>query len=318
MSVVFASGLGVHIARFINLKHAAGVTFRDGEYYLRSFDRYCACNDINTLTRSAVEGWICGSEGIATSRNSNWVSALRVFGKYLQAGIDTDAYVLPDGFSRRAFRPMPYLFSENEVGRFFEAAATFACRSPWRWEAKAFFGLMAACGLRTCEARRLKCADVDLVSRSLDIVWSKGPRSRRLYIDDDVTRMLDICDRRNDLTFPGRDYFFVTGQGNQIPESVPGTVFGQVWDAAGLDRPVGGRQPRPYDFRHRFAFANIERWTAAGEDVMAKIPFLMRYMGHSSLESTLYYLHISPDFMGGYAAQVADTDRVIPEVGFDD
>jgi len=318
MSAAFASDLSPHIADFINLKHTVGVTFRDGERYLRSFDEYCGRNGINSLTKFAVEGWICERARKVASRNNNGASALRSFGQYLQAGIDENAYVLPYGFGKKTLRSMPYLFTDNEVSRFFEAAATFACKSPWRWEAKAFFGLMAACGLRTCEARRLKCTDIDLASGFLDVVWSKGPRSRRLYFDDDVARMLDTCDKMNNLAFPERDNFFVTGEGNQIPDSVPGTVFGRIWDEAGLDRPIGGRQPRPYDFRHRFAFANIERWTVEGEDVMAKILFLMRYMGHASLEGTLYYLHISPAFMAGYADQIIDTERVIPEVGFDD
>jgi integrase len=318
MRAAFSSGLGAHIADFINFKHTVGVAFRGGEGYLRSFDDYCARNGIDALTKSAVEGWVCEWEGKASAQHRNWVSALRGLGRYLCAGVDADAYVIPTGFGKKPLRPMPYLFSDAEVERFFEAAAVFKCKSPWRWEAKAFFGLMAACGLRTCEARRLKRDDVDLASGTLDVKWSKGPRSRRLYIDDEVSRMLDACDRQNGLTFPGRASFFVTGMGNQIPGSVPGSVFGQIWDSAGLDRPVGGRQPRPYDLRHRFAYANIERWTAEGKDVMAMLPYLMRFMGHNSLGSTLYYLHISPDFMAGYADKVTGAGRVIPEVGFDD
>lgn len=71
--------------------------------------------------------------------------------------------------------------------------------------------------------------------------------------------------------------------------------------------------PRPYDFRHRFAFANIERWTRDGVDVMAMLPYLAAYMGHAGIDSTLYYVHASPDFMDGYADLVADAERVVPE-----
>jgi hypothetical protein len=34
-------------------------------------------------------------------------------------------------------------------------------------------------------------------------------------------------------------------------------MFNRIWDRAGLPRPLGGQQPRPYDFRHHFAYANI-------------------------------------------------------------
>ena len=64
---------------------------------------------------------------------------------------------------------------------------------------------------------------------------------------------------------------------------------------------------------NRFAFANIERWTRDGVDVMAMPPYLAAYMGHAGIDSTLYYVHASPDFMDGYADLVADAERVVPE-----
>ncbi|MGE4646422.1 integrase, partial [Bifidobacterium longum subsp. infantis] len=48
-------------------------------------------------------------------------------------------------------------------------------------------------------------------------------------------------------------------------------------------------------------------------DVMAMLPYLAAYMGHAGIDSTLYYVHASPDFMDGYADLVADAERVVPE-----
>ena len=42
-------------------------------------------------------------------------------------------------------------------------------------------------------------------------------------------------------------------------------------------------------------------------------PYLAAYMGHAGIDSTLYYVHASPDFMDGYADLVADAERVVPE-----
>src|SRR6185437_4638523 len=61
-----------------------------------------------------------------------------------------------------------------------------------------------------------------------------------------------------------------------------GTVFGRIWDQAGLPRSAGGQQPRPYDFRHHFAYACIERWMKQRKDVAAMLPYLSRYMGHAT------------------------------------
>jgi integrase len=102
------------------------------------------------------------------------------------------------------------------------------------------------------------------------------------------------------------------------------SIFQRIWDQAGLPRPVGGQQPKPYDFRHHFAYAyayayaNVERWMAQGKDVMAMLPYLARYMGHASIESTFYYIHTSPEFLHAYAHLTAVSQSLLPEVGFDE
>jgi integrase len=54
-----------------------------------------------------------------------------------------------------------------------------------------------------------------------------------------------------------------------------------------------------------------------GKDVTALLPYLSRYMGHASLESTDYYVHTSPDFMDAYARITAESGSILPEVGFE-
>jgi integrase len=110
--------------------------------------------------------------------------------------------------------------------------------------------------------------------------------------------------------------FFVSGAGNQVTPAAAGTVFARIWDQAGLARPAGGRPPRPYDFRHHFAYATIERWMRQGKDVSAMLPYLSRYMGHATFDSTYYYIHTSPDFMDAYAQITRQSQSVLPEAGF--
>ena len=162
--------------------------------------------------------------------------------------------------------------------------------------------LMHSCGLRTGETRLLAPAHVHLRDGHIDIMWSKGNRSRRLPLTGDVIQVLAACDQASRRQFgPSRRTFFVSAAGNQVTATTVGSMFNRIWDQAGLPRPAGGQQPRPYDFRHHFAYANIERWMAHGTDVTAMLPYLARYMGHATIESTYYYIHTSPDFMDAYA-----------------
>lgn len=48
------------------------------------------------------------------------------------------------------------------------------------------------------------------------------------------------------------------------------------------------------------------------------LPYLMRYMGHSSLDSTYYYIHLIPDFFPQYRCMTASTEELIPEVDGDE
>src|SRR6266568_4438698 len=144
----------------------------------------------------------------------------------------------------------------------------------------------------------------------------QGKRSRRLPVTSQVTRVLAACDTQSRARFPGRATFFVSGTGSQVTEATAAKVLARIWDQAGLARPQAGRQPVPYSFRHHFAYACIERWRALGKDVNAMLPYLSRYMGHASFDSTYYYYSDSPDFLDAYDGITRASQDLLPEVGF--
>jgi integrase len=312
---VFAYEIESYLAYKESMGFSAGGTRR---WYLCDFDRYCKEGSLSEFSKETVEGWVIDLDSRRQSKHRSWLSFIRDFGRYLQMAGRPDAYVLSDFFKAKATRPAPYLLSQHEIDEFFRAAAALDDAEPWVWEAKCFFGLMYSCGLRTCEARKLARGDIDFDRRSIDIIWSKGNRSRRIFISEEVVEMLISCDRDNKRRFgASRPAFFVNAAGNPITPTDAGKLFNRVWDAAGLARTEGKNRPRPYSFRHHFAYANIERWAKEGMNVDAMIPFLARYMGHASFDSTYYYVHTSPDFMAGYADAARNMERILPEVGFD-
>lgn len=89
----------------------------------------------------------------------------------------------------------PYLLSGQEIESFFAAAAHLDAASSWRWQATAFFTLMHSCGLRTREVRALLSEHVHLSDGHLDIVCSKGNRSRRLPLTREVIGVLAACEK---------------------------------------------------------------------------------------------------------------------------
>lgn len=314
----YSSALAPDIRKFLDFKAGVGVGGASMAWRLWDLDRWLAANGSAELDRDAAEGYVRQYLERTSAGQTSWISYLREFARWLRLNGHPDAYVLPEGYRCRSERPIPYLLSQAEIDAFFAAAATYDPPSPMAWEARALFGLMHSCGLRTCEARRLRTCDVDPVGRTIDIMWSKGHRSRRLAITGEVADMLSRCDALTaDAVGGDRAAFFTTGTGGRLGGAAVAQAFRRIWSRAGLPEPASGRRATPYAFRHHFAYANIERWGREGRDVMAMLPYLARYMGHSSFDSTLYYVHTSPDFMGGFSAETSSLDALLPEVGFD-
>lgn len=312
----FISAFADQLDDYLVFKQNMGFYGASRIWYLKQFDTWCATHDRRAFDRDTVEGWVAAYLE-RSSRYRSWMSYIRDFGRWLQANGNPDAYVLSDRWKAGFVAPHPYLLSHSEIEGFFDAAARLKTASPWAWQATAFFTLMHSCGLRTGEVRDLECDHVDLGDGHIDVWWSKGRRSRRLPVSDEVAHILAQAHQASRAHFGGRQYFFVSAAGNPVTPATVGVIFNRIWDAAGLARPPGGKRPRPYDFRHHFAYANIERWMAQGTDVTAMLPYLARYMGHATFESTYYYVHTSPDFMDAYAGITADSGSVLPQVGFE-
>jgi integrase len=309
------SALGAQIEAFIAFKRAMGAAYLQGEYYLRRFDAHLAREGLSRVSREACEGFIAEVGAGRPDASRNWVSCLRGLARWMRRHGDPGAWEPPSYPAPP--RPATYLFRDQELDAFFAQAAAHDGPAPWRWQAKAFFALMHSCGLRTGEARRLDRAGVDLDGLAVTVRDSKGPRTRVLPITGEVAAVLADCDRSNDRWRPGREPLFVSASGARLGHSAPARVFNQIWDAAGLPRPAEPPYPRAYDLRHHFAYANLERWAAAGADTAALLPYLARYMGHASPQSTLYYLHVSPDFIASYDQLARATEGLLPEAGFD-
>ncbi len=314
----FTSAFAEQLRLFLVFKESMGCNGASRIYYLRSFDAYCTENDMRSFDQQTIEGWVRFKKSSQPGSIPSWMSYIRDFGRWMRTHGTPKAYVLAESWKSEFHRPQPYLLSRKEIASFFASAADLQTTSPWQWQSVAFFALMHSCGLRTCEARRLQPEDVDLTAGFIDVLWSKGNRSRRLPLSAQIIEVLAVCDRVSRQRFgQHRPAFFVSSIAAPVASVSPGVTFNRIWKQAGLPLSVGGKQPHPYSFRHHFAYANIERWMAEGRDINAMMPYLSRYMGHATLDSTFYYIHTSPDFMDGYAALVQESQGMIPEVGFE-
>ena len=211
----------------------------------------------------------------------------------------------------------PYLFTNEEINAFFAACDSipYDCHVPRRHIVlPAMYRLLYCCGLRCKETRTLKRAQVFFDKRYIDVLQSKGPRSRRIYISQELSEYLYSYDLKMEHISPDRVYFFPSQNDSPYEAGTFQQNFLKIWYTAFPDKQGDGVRIRAYDFRHHFAYANMNRWLREGKDLNVMLPYLMRYMGHQDIECTLYYFHLVPDIYPDIVKRSSLFEELLPEV----
>ena len=183
--------------------------------------------------------------------------------------------------------------SVDEVARFWSSFRTT--------RDLAIVGLMLLQGLRSAEVLALNPDDV-LLSEGQLRVRGKGSKLRFAPLAPETVQLLEhyiLLERPN----PCSAALFV---------SLKGPARGQRMTPAGLRslfrhhrRTTGIKLANPHRFRHTFASDMLR----AG----VSLPALMRLMGHSDIQTTLLYVHVTPqDVYRQYARAVAQHIRPVP------
>ncbi len=304
------------VEQFLAYKRALGFKYKNGQYYLRSFLTYAHSNNPTAQVpdKELVNGWCAGAVGNPGCLY-NMSTIIREFSKYLCMNGYDHAYILPPKRGAQLEPHLPHFFTFAEIKTFFEHCD----KTPKMKELPgrelvipAIFRLLYCCGLRCREARILQYNDICLDGKYIDIKASKG-RSRRIFISDELANVLKRYDQQLTLVIPDRVYFFPRSQREPYKESFICANFNRIWKEAfpHFNSPI---KPRAFDFRHHFAYANLNRWAEQGKDVNVMLAFLMRYMGHSSIQSTLYYFHFVPEYFGAFAQKAQALESLVPEV----
>jgi len=308
------------IDRFISYKKANGYQYQTGDYYLKRYALFVTETAPETLIpdKASVEGFL---ERLQDTPGSlyNAASFLREFSRYLIAcGIG--AYLIPSGRLHLPTPVQPYFFTEDEISAFFKECDRVMEDPHLKGRhlvIPAMFRLLYCCGLRCKEARTLAHENVHLGQSYLDIIQSKGPKSRRIHISQELAGYLADYDRRISCLFPSRVTFFPNRDDHPYSAGWLERSFLRFWYAAFPEKKDSGVSIRAYDFRHHFVYANMNQWLQDGKDVNAMLPYLMRYMGHSDVRNTLYYFHLVPDIYGGILDRSGHSEGLIPEVDDD-
>jgi len=305
MTYLYESRFAERIQSFITQKRALGYSYDDSAKTMDNFDKFCIERfpfDIS-LSKEICHAWALDSKYKPGIRGR--FSPIREFAKYLHS-IGETAYTLPMELKNEKPRRLPHIYTEAEIAALWKMFDEIPARKGLLVKhlvVPAIFRLIYCCGLRPCEARRLKVSNVNLHSGRIDILESKGHKSRIVIMADDVTAYMKEYNHQVSQSMTNRTVFF---------PSSDDTVYTRVWLNREFNSAIaktkiakfGVNIPRVYDFRHSFATHRLYQWMRDGKDLEAMLPYLSSYMGHVSITSTYYYIHLVP----GIFAEMSGVD----------
>jgi|APFre7841882724_1041349.scaffolds.fasta_scaffold12425_2 integrase len=287
------------IGRYLDLRRALGYKLDSAEYILRGFARLAESRSETHVTiRTAVE-W--ASHTRTARQRAKRIGVLIGFARFLHAE-DPQHEVPPPELGPKAPRPLPYIFSRDELRRLATAATDLG--PPESMRALTFstlFNLLAVTGLRISEALSLRLED--FTPDGLFIRETKFHKSRLVPLHETTSAALNRYLQRRLKVPVKHDRLFVSSRYTQplCYEHVRCT-FRQLCLRAGILGPAAGPRPRLHDIRHTAAVRALEACPGSRKQVTPHMLALSTYLGHSSVRATYWYLHTSPQLMADIAA----------------
>lgn len=296
----YESTLAPHMGDFIHYKRTQGVKYSAVPLSLRSFSRFLAERETGaaSIDKELIDEWcsLRPNESRLTQRRR--IIETTQFLKYLsEIGIIVH---LPS--TTRKLRTkgsfVPYIFSKEELRRFFKECDTIRARtlSVMPVLLPVFFRLLLGCGLRISEALALKYGDVDVDNGVIVIRMSKFNKDRIVPLSTSMLAVLNNF-RAAYHKIPKGDNtpFFAHRDGRAIRQDNIYMWYRKLLWTARISHGGRGNGPRVHDFRHTFAVYSLKSMTDKGMDIYCALPLLSTYLGHATVSATGEYVRLVQD-----------------------
>ena len=292
------------ILLFIGHKVAMG--YKESTYRgsLQRFDKMCVESfpEEKEMTKKILRKW--AERKPSETRNDSYnrrMQQIKAFCLFLKSsGKDVNGLEILVPL-RKQSRELVHVFTDEELTKYFQESDKI--KPNFRSDFSEFIlpvmlRMIYCCGLRPKEARTIKVNQINFQKKTIHIQESKNGKGRIILMPDDLVSLCRKYDCLAQRRIPGRTYFFEKANGGFFTKRWLSRVHLNICNKAGIALQYD-KFPPIYNLRHTFASKVVSRWQCNNEDVMAKLPYLMTYLGHKKLENTLYYVHVIPTALLG-------------------
>ncbi len=119
--LVFTGPFKKEMQDFISLKRSVGYKYNTESGILKRFDTYLTAKypEADILSKEAVTGWCCRTMHETAANHCSRASVIRQFSRHLDS-IGIHAWILPKNYYPSGQQYVPYIYTPNELRRFFE------------------------------------------------------------------------------------------------------------------------------------------------------------------------------------------------------
>lgn len=263
-------------------KHASPYTVRNYRNDLRKFFLFLRQKNIRNLKdvdRKVIRAFMAelAGEGKAKSSIGRTLSAIRSFYRYLMREELISESPAGNTASPKLDRRLPAFLTPDEAKKLVEAPDT---TTPLGQRDRALLELLYASGLRISELVSLDWDDIDLELNEIRVL-GKGQKERIVLIGLPAVHAITIYleEGRNELLGNNRNQaLFLNRYGQRLPARGVQKILARY-------SQVIGKRVYPHKLRHTFATHLL--------DGGADLKVVQELLGHSSLQTTQIYTHVS-------------------------
>lgn len=284
---------------FVRYKQSQGRKYISEALGLKRFDQFTLRMGCQTsvLSKELVDQFVELQPTEAPRNREIRRILLKQFALYLTS-LGYEAYIHPGFKQTRTTRYTPYIFSDEELAKFFRTVDNLEpmVNSPYmHLVLPVLFRCLYCCGLRISEALALKLADVNLSEGILTIQHSKNDQERLIPLSPSFQAIVTTYAKQFHPHPTPQDYFFPAhDRTNLIRQDVVYHFRKLLWKS-GIPYQGKGIGPRIHDFRHTFAVHSLRKCVAEGRDLYTALPILSIFLGHQSIAATEMYLRLTAD-----------------------
>jgi integrase len=286
------------VESYLEIRRAMGFALHSEGSLLRGFAKYSDTAGKSHICMETAIQW-AGVARSVTTRARRLGQVIR-FARYLRAE-DPRHEIPPAVFGgEKGPRPVPYIFSRDNVKHLVQAASELGRRDPFRGQTYgAFFALLACTGLRVSEAIRLRFEDV--TADGLIIRCSKFRKSRLVPLHRTAEVGMEQYLQKRRPFAPFDDHVFVSLRRRPLLVGDAETAFRTAAEKIGLKREPGLPRPTIHSLRHTFAVRSLENCPDGRDRITKHMLALSTYLGHAKVADTYWYLEATPELMSGIA-----------------